>query len=141
MAGAKEQLDVVLRLFDDCRALIASGKIQRWEVTKWAVTANITLAVASKAVEQFKPFFLVYSFIATVIGIALLWHYNERMTKVRNDFSGVNAFIISNVININQIVKKEYDQLVDRDYDRTELCLLYIAVILSLIPGVFMIMI
>lgn len=114
MTLPKDQLDVVLRLFDDYRALIAAGKIQRWEVTKWAVTANISLAVASKAIDQFKPIFLVSSIIiATVIGLVLVWRHNERMTRVRNTFTRLNAFIRTNVIDINEIVGEQYDQPVD----------------------------
>jgi hypothetical protein len=28
----REEFDITLRLFDDRRALIAAGKVQRWEV-------------------------------------------------------------------------------------------------------------
>jgi hypothetical protein len=54
MTIGREELDVTLRLFDDRRALIAAGKVQRWEVTKWVVTVNFALAAASASERRLR---------------------------------------------------------------------------------------
>jgi hypothetical protein len=47
-----EQFQFAASALDDIRKLIAAGKSQRWEVTKWAVGLNIALATASVAIDR-----------------------------------------------------------------------------------------
>ncbi len=38
---------VIAAALDDCRRLIAAGKVQRWDVVKWGVTVNTALGAAA----------------------------------------------------------------------------------------------
>jgi hypothetical protein len=44
MTKDDEELKVIYSALDDCRRLIAAGKVQRWDVVKWGVTVNVALA-------------------------------------------------------------------------------------------------
>jgi hypothetical protein len=46
--GANDkEFQVIASALDDCRRLIAAGKMQRWDVVKWGVTVNTALAAAA----------------------------------------------------------------------------------------------
>jgi hypothetical protein len=131
---SKEELDAVLRLFDDRRALIAAGKIQRWEVMKWVVTANFTLGAVSAATRQFHLLFTVFAGLIVVIGLALLWHHNLRITQYRQSLASVNTFIRENVIDLNMIGKTVFDRAKDVNHDDREMYLFYGTTLLSVFP-------
>jgi hypothetical protein len=122
---SKEEVDAVLRLFDDRRALIASGKVQRWEVVKWAVTVNVALGAASATVDQLPALFFAFSGVVAVTALALLYHYDLRITQIRGSLASVNAFIRDNIIDINAIGRSEFDRPKGSAHDRREMGLLY----------------
>ena len=53
----KQGTDVaaLLSSLDDYRAVIAAGKVQRWDVVKWAVTLNLAFATVSVIWDQKTP--------------------------------------------------------------------------------------
>src|SRR5262245_21877900 len=71
----------------DNQRLIAAGKVQRWEVLKWVTTVNIALATASAVISREGTVLVWQFFLATVVmavvGLLLLWHYNNRITGAR----------------------------------------------------------
>jgi hypothetical protein len=74
---ATGQVEVVLRLHEDTTNVIAAGKVQRWEVVKWVVTANVALATVSTAsifdsVSRF--FILCFAAVVSGLGFWLLVH-------------------------------------------------------------------
>ena len=78
-----QDFEVLLARLTDARALIAAGKLQRWDVVKWAVTVNLGLATAALALKGSELLFLVFALAVAVIGLGLMMHYNARMTKTR----------------------------------------------------------
>ena len=52
MTNDNEELKVIYSALEDCRRLIAAGKVQRWDVVKWGVTVNVALATAVAAVRR-----------------------------------------------------------------------------------------
>jgi len=97
MTKDEEELKVIYSALDDCRRLIAAGKVQRWDVVKWGVTVNVALATAA-ALIPFKGAFDVcglavpFSFIpfglavvVALVGLVLVLYYNCRMTEARKD--------------------------------------------------------
>jgi hypothetical protein len=75
---------VITAGLDDCRRLIAAGKVQRWDVVKWGVTVNIALAVAA-ATQALRPDYSLF-WLAVAVSFAswlLVWHYNKRMSGAR----------------------------------------------------------
>ena len=136
MSVTREELDVILRLFDDRRALIAAGKVQRWEVTKWVVTANFALAAAA-ATPSFgsvRGFLLILVGLIAGMGFVLLWHYNMRMTKVRGSLRNINRFLKEKVVDIEAVGADKFTTLKDADYDRQEMAIFYGASMLSFVP-------
>ena len=83
-----EELKVIYSALDDCRRLIAAGKVQRWDVVKWGVTVNVALATAT-AVIKFNVAFSSISFALAVLVAFVSWqlvsHYNVRVARARND--------------------------------------------------------
>ena len=69
------------------RRLIAAGKLQRWDVVKWVLTANSALLAAAVALRDTPwPFHALFFFLTIVIagvGHNLVAHYNTRMTGAR----------------------------------------------------------
>jgi len=83
MTKDEEELKVIYSALDDCRRLIAAGKVQRWDVVKWGVTVNVALATAAAAI-QFKGAFSLIPFVlaglAAFVSWVLVLHYNRRIT-------------------------------------------------------------
>jgi hypothetical protein len=79
--------DIWLACLTETRALIAAGKLQRWDVVKWAVTVNLALATAAIALKGSELLFFLFSLFVAVVGLGLVIHYNSRMTKSR-EFAG-----------------------------------------------------
>jgi len=134
---SKEETDTVLRLFDDRRNLLAAGKIQRWELVKWAVTANVALGAASGSIREMQGMFLAYAVLIAVMALILLWHYNQRMTLVRKSLANVNTFIRNNIIDLNVIGLSKFDEPKPETHDDREMYLFGGAIILSIFPTVF----
>jgi hypothetical protein len=77
------EFSVVCSALDDCRRLIAAGKLQRWDVVKWSVTVNLALAAVSIShVGATIPLFILAAAVSLGGGL-LAWHYNSRMTGAR----------------------------------------------------------
>jgi hypothetical protein len=125
---------VALRLFDDRRALIAAGKVQRWEVTKWAVTANVALAAASAATGEFHVMFFALAVFIAATACLLLWHYNLRMTRVRQSLRSINTFISESVIDFEFVSKTNFLREKNERYDLQEMCIFYAVTMLSTLP-------
>jgi len=96
MTNDNEELKVIYSALDDCRRLIAAGKVQRWDVVKWGVTVNVALATATAAIPfegAFDLFGLAVPFSFIPFGLAVVvafvsWllvsHYNRRTTGARS---------------------------------------------------------
>jgi hypothetical protein len=134
MSITREELDVVLRLFDDKRALIAAGKIQRWEVTKWAITLNVALATAVTSIRDFFALFLLFSCFIAISATTLLVHYNKRITKARNVFSKINKFLTDSIIDINKLVGTDQSRIKSDRYDSNEVDILFTLTWASVLP-------
>ena len=81
----------LLSSLDDYRAVIAAGKVQRWDVVKWAVTLNLAFATVSVIWDQKTPglfaprtIFFALASAVMVAAVALVAHYNWRMTGARD---------------------------------------------------------
>ena len=76
------EFQVTTSALDDCRRLIAAGKVQRWDVVKWGVTVNTALATFAASAHSIAPF--LFALAVALAGQLLVWHYNKRMTGARN---------------------------------------------------------
>jgi hypothetical protein len=93
-------------ILEDGRKLIATGKAQRWDVIKWAVTINVGLATASIALRDHPNagsrlfwFALGVAFIAGV----LVAHYNNRMKNTRNESVKTEKYLLRNDVDFAAI--------------------------------------
>ncbi|SRR6266480_2407886 len=90
-----DEFKVASASLDDNRKIIAQGKVQRWEVLKWAVALNIGLATAAVAIDR-KPAALMILWATTfvaVIATLLIFYYTMRMTGARNDSVHVYKYL------------------------------------------------
>jgi hypothetical protein len=138
-----EELKVIYSALEDCRRLIAAGKVQRWDVVKWGVTVNVALATAVAAIP-FKGVFSLIPFGFAVLEALVSWvlvlHYNRRMTGARNDAKRLVDQMCKRGINYDSImgtnVASEYSK--GSEYDRLELNLfgviLFMSALLPLLP-------
>jgi hypothetical protein len=134
MPLSKEQLDVVLRVFDDIRSLIAAAKVQRWEVLKWAATINIALAAAAAGFKRSPAAFFVFAVIIAAFGIGLIFYYNLRLTRTRARLPIVHKFLRDNVIDLKETAGLEYGMVKNADYDKEEMYLFTSIVAFSIVP-------
>jgi hypothetical protein len=131
-----KELQVIFSALDDCRRLIAAGKVQRWDVIKWGVAVNVGLATAAAAIpfkgaSSFIPFGL--GVLVAIMSWLLMSHYNLRLTRTRDDARYL----------VDQIDKKgiDYDGIVGTnvaldyakgpDYDKEELRIFKLILIVS----------
>jgi hypothetical protein len=78
LSPTEAQYKVLEAWHSDSRALIAAGKVQRWEVVKWAVTANVALAAvgANANFAHARGQLFGFAVLMTLIGAALGGHTN-----------------------------------------------------------------
>jgi hypothetical protein len=84
---SERQFQAASAVLDDQRRMIAAGKLQRWDVVKWAVTVNVALAAAAISFENSATGKqLVWLAVAVaVIGWILMLYYNLRLKRTRAD--------------------------------------------------------
>jgi FtsH-binding integral membrane protein len=131
------EIETVLRLHEDTTNLIAAGKVARWEVVKWVVTANVALATASAAAnfDSTSRFWIfVFAALLAFFGGVLLSHYNSRMAQARERLGHLNKYIRERVFDINALGGPEWDRTKDERYDWQELWIFGSAITLSVIP-------
>jgi len=116
---------------EDNARLIAAGKIQRWEVVKWAVAFDLALSAAA-ASESLNRAFL-FALATAILGVAglLLAHFNEKMTRCRGTIADVLMYLKEHGVDVDSVVKKPMPDRKGRWYDDRELGLFAAVVILA----------
>jgi hypothetical protein len=131
----RDNIDILLSALDDYRAVIAAGKIQRWEVLKWAVAINIGLAAAAAALPNARLASLILSCLVAFAGLLLIWFYNRRMTGAREISGRLEGQIAKIGIDFRAI---EDDPRRARDksvlYDLEELVIFALIILASVAP-------
>ena len=129
MTKDEEELKVIYSALDDCRRLIAAGKVQRWDVVKWGVTVNVALATAAAFKGSFN--FVLLGVAVAIISGWLVLYYNRRITGARNDASHLVDQIQTRGIDYNSIVGKTSDYQKGPKYDFRELIIFMLILIIS----------
>ena len=151
-----KELQVISSALDDQRRLIAAGKVQRWDVVKWAVTVNVALATAATLIQfqgafdvcglavpfSFVPFLLTVAVF--FVSLVLVLYYNYGTTDARKDaIHLVNEMKEKYDIDYARIVGKDLASHYSKGffYDWPELLLftfiLIVSVLLPLVPALF----
>jgi hypothetical protein len=132
-----EQFQFASSGLEDSRKLIATGKAQRWEVTKWAVGLNIALATASVAIDREPAAWLIFIFtgLIGVMAALLILNYTKRMTGARNDAVHVYQYLTNAGVPCVDIFGKDVTARRTSTHDWIEMCLLIGIVALSLAPA------
>jgi hypothetical protein len=133
----ERQFQFAYSSLDDDRKLIAVGKAQRWEVTKWAVALNIGLATAAVTIKSQSAACLIAGFCVLVaaMAIGLLLYITHRMTGARNDALKIYAFMEKHDLPCDEISGKDTKTQRTWKHDGGELAL-YIAILfLSCCPA------
>jgi len=134
------EFQVCCAILDDYRKLIASGKVQRWEFLKWAVTVNLGLATASIALNSetktvwISGWILVLSIFVAVIGALLVLYYNDRITNARNASVEMGRNLMENGVNVAAIAGKKPERF-GFWYDLEELVVFLVILGLSVVPA------
>jgi hypothetical protein len=118
----EKEFAIAVGILEDSRKLIATGKIQRWDVVKWSVTVNIALAVAAAApaLAEVRLCLLILSWGVAYASWRLVVHYNQRMTDTQGQVKTVvkrlrdknvdyNAIADHNVEDGYSISRERYD--------------------------------
>jgi hypothetical protein len=139
MALQDEEFKFAHSYLDDNRKLIAAGKAQRWDATKWIVGLNAGLATASIAINQ-KPAasgIFGIAILLAFIGTWLVIVYSSRMTGARNDALAVYDWLTKAGIPCQQIAGRERDWSTRRTWkhDKPEVLTLVAVIYLSCIPS------
>jgi hypothetical protein len=123
-------------LLQDHLRINAAGKVQRWDVVKWVITANLALAAVSVSLHDPKSskLLMYFSVLILAIGIALVLHYNKRMTGARNDAGSVYRYLQDNQIDLKKIAGKDLTMPVNWLYDRWELTAYSVVALISWVP-------
>jgi hypothetical protein len=121
-----KELQIILSVLDDCRRLIAAGKVQRWDVVKWGVTVNVALATVAAAIQFAVPFSLIPVLLAVLVAFVswlLVLHYNRRLTGARDTTTHLVDQIKRKGIDYDTIIGKSvaFDYSQGPEYDKQEL--------------------
>src|SRR5580693_7179020 len=100
-----EDFQIACLYLQDCQRLIAAGKVQRWDVVKWAVVTNLALATASVGLRPMHAgsLFFIFSLLVAVAGGGLVYHYNRRMTGARANADRVKTYLVDNKVNLSAL--------------------------------------
>jgi hypothetical protein len=123
-----------LAVLEDSRALIAALKIQRWEVLKWTVTVNATLAAAATALKDKTLTFLILAGFIAIIGIVLIAYYNFRATKIRDRHRRTVCYLRRELFDVNRWIGINVGIAKTTTYDWQELVIFGFAILLSIAP-------
>jgi hypothetical protein len=131
-----EEFGIATLFLQDKQRLIAAGKIQRWEIVKWVLAANLAFAAGSATTQlgRWSLLLVFFSAFISALAIFLLFHYNSRMTGSRNDAKTIIDFLQSNGLDIKRITGDDFDYSAGHDYDRPELFAHSYAIVGSIIP-------
>jgi len=124
---------LIFAVLEDRQKMIAALKVQRWDVTKWVVTANIALAAATAALISALWVPVLLAFCVSGFGTWLLWHYNERITRVRDTVRRTSDYLCTNFFDYRTALALQTETK-SREYDKHELLVFYAAAILSALP-------
>ena len=96
----------------DARALIASGKTQRWEVVKWATVVNLALAsvAATKDRAALLPNAFWFSLLVAVVALILIVLATKRINGARKRLERINVWIAKNsgsIVDVRRDVLQE----------------------------------
>lgn len=129
-----QEFQLACLFLQDSQRLIAAGKIQRWEIVKWAVALNIGLAAVS-LVDVVGPAAFILCVGVAIVSIFLIFHYNRRMTGARKSSKHLDEKLSKEVISIQQLTGEGpySDDL--RNYDCLELCMFPAIVVFSILPS------
>ena len=133
-----EEFQFACLYLQDQQRYIAAGKVQRWEVMKWAVSVNLALATASLATGASKWALFVFCLLVAVMSIYLLHHYNHRITEVRHDSNDIMTRLSKAHPNIEKLTgTKRYPTEPDEleKYDKEEMTLFTYVIGFSIVPA------
>jgi hypothetical protein len=131
----QRDIDALLSALDDYRAVIAAGKVQRWDVVKWAVALNLGLTTAAVALNGSQPLFFVLSVGVAFVAVCLVFHYNRRMTGARQSATKLFDKVAEDCLDVREVEKdpRQYTQKLFF-YDRQELVFFVVIIAASLVP-------
>jgi hypothetical protein len=98
-----QEFQIACLYLQDCQRLIAAGKLQRWDVVKWTLTVNFALATASGIAHKAQGYFFFLSVLVAALGFILIVHYNQRITRAREDSNKPVTYLMNNQIDIEAI--------------------------------------
>jgi hypothetical protein len=133
-----EEIELAFLYLQDMQRYISAGKVQRWEVMKWSVSANLALAAAALATTAAKWAMFGFCVFVSAISVYLLHHYNDRLTKVRKAADEIMDRLSLAHPDIEKLAGKERypsgpDEL--KDYDKQEMTLFVLIISLSVVPA------
>jgi hypothetical protein len=132
-----EEFQFATAALEDIRKLIAAGKLQKWDVIKWAVTVNVALATAFIALLQHpgigKWWYCALAGLVAFVAFALMLHYNDRLMNTRNDAKATYDYLLRNGIDVEQILGKP-PVVATWYHDKQELIVFTFILLLSLLP-------
>jgi hypothetical protein len=133
-----EEFKFACDCLQDCQRYIAAGKVQRWEVMKWAVSVNLILTTAALATSASKWAMFIFCVFVSGVSIYLLHHYNWRMTKVRSRVQSIVDLLYIDHPNIKKFDGDEpYSTDLEKlkEHDKQEMTLFFWVIALSAIPA------
>ena len=123
----------LLSATDDYRAVIAAGKVQRWEVVKWAVLINLGFAIAAVTDLDTPGLFLGLAVLVAITGIVLVLHYNRRMTGARGLADKLSNKLAEDCLDVRKVEDEKRDPK-SFCYDIEELLVFSLVIALSVAP-------
>lgn len=137
MAMNDRQFAIASLLMQENLRGIAAGKVQRWEVVKWAVTVNlaVTAALASSAnLHKWSLLFSIFAGAVSLTSVYLLSHYNRRTTGYRKMFDVICDRLVADGIKIDSFVGQSIHHPKGRLHDWQELSAHAATIIISSSP-------
>jgi len=130
----ERDVNALLSALDDYRGVVAAGKVQRWDVLKWAVAVNLGFATASVVWDQKAPWlFFALTLAVVTAGIGLIFYYTLRMTRTRELMAKLADKLAEDCLDVRKVEKEQRDPK-SFCYDKEELILFPTVIVLSAIP-------
>lgn len=130
-----ENFQVVDSWVNDARARVAAGKLQRWDIVKWAITVNLALATASVGLQKSPRLFFIFAVLMAAIAGALVWHVTLRMTRARGRLQALTNYVVWHIFDVQTLLVEPAREKGAFNGETRELWLYAVALTLSVVPS------
>lgn len=130
MSADNESLQVILASLKDVEALVASAKVQRWDVVKWVVTVNSAITTVVALHRELESLVALTAAVAAM-GVGLVAYHNTWVTHARRRQSNMRRYLYGRYAAAREADPSAYFGEKKETFDWPEMAMFFLAMAAS----------